>query len=82
MTLEEIKEGFVKTGTVQNPEMLRSVLSQAEGPDAMLAYRLLRLHEGVPDLNDGETLSLLRRKNQVILDTHFSDIRSGTYNPK
>ena len=78
--LEEIKEGFVKTGTVQNPEMLRSVLSQAEGPAAMLAYRLLRLHEGVPDLNDGETLSLLRRKNQVILDIHFSDRRSGTTN--
>ena len=74
--MEEIKEEFVKTGTVRNPELLRAILSQAEGPEAMLAYRLLRIHEGAPDLNDGETLTLLRRKNQRILDNHFSDARS------
>lgn len=72
--IEKIKEDFVKTGVVSNLDFLKDVLRQSEGPDAMLAYRLLRIHEKMPDMNDNETQTLLRRKNQVVLDSHFTDL--------
>ena len=74
--LLSIRQNFIETGRIENAETLKTLLATLEGPDAMLCYRLLMIHEGASDLNDSETRELLRRKNQRVLENHFSDLRA------
>ena len=75
--LERLKSDFLDDGALPSPSSLRPMLADLSGPEAMLCLRLLRIGEGNPDLRDFETRELLRRRNQILLRSRFTDLRNA-----
>jgi len=75
--LEQVKTEFLKNGALPGSSSLRSMLEGLSGPEALLCLRLLRISERTPDLHDFETRELLRRRNQNLLKSRFTDLREA-----
>ncbi len=71
-----IRQAYIRTGQVEEVAFLREVLDTAEGPATIRAYRLLQIHEQAPDWSDSETLTLLKERNQHVLESRVTDLRT------
>ena len=71
-----IRQAYIRTGQIEEVAFLREVLDTAEGPATIRAYRLLQIHEQAPDWSDSETLTLLQQRNQHVLESRVTDLRT------
>jgi len=74
MNLREIREEYLRSGTIQQLPLLRAMLETLEGPDRLLCMRLISFGEGRPDFLDNESADLAVRRNSRLLMSKMTDL--------
>jgi len=74
MTLQEIRNEYLRTGTVLELPRLKELLETLEGPNRLLCRRLILFGEGRPDFSDSESVDLAMRRNSRLLMSRLTDL--------